>query len=95
MDNNTVVVIRFEDDLIYFDCENHAGDREVCLQISAICNLLVCECLRYDIQPVQYKEGRVHLEIQHATESQREVFYAAEDMFKVLADRYPGNLRLV
>lgn len=93
--DNTVVVIRFEDDLIYFDCENHAGDREVCLQISAICNLLVCECLRYDIQPVQYKEGRVHLEIQHATESQREVFRAAEDMLKVLADRYSGNLRLV
>lgn len=93
--DNTVVVIRFEDDLIYFDCENHAGDREVCLQISAICNLLVCECLRHNIQPVQYKEGRVHLEIQHATENQREVFRAAEDMLKVLADRYPGNLRLV
>ena len=93
--DNTVVVIRFEDDLIYFDCENHAGDREVCLQISAICNLLVCECLRHNIQPVQYKEGRVHLEIQHATENQREVFLAAEDMLKVLADRYPGNLRLV
>ena len=93
--DNTVVVIRFEDDLIYFDCENHAGNREVCLQISAICNLLVCECLRHNIQPVQYKEGRVHLEIQHATENQREVFRAAEDMLKVLADRYPGNLRLV
>lgn len=93
--DNTVVVIRFEDDLIYFDCENHAGDREACLQISAICNLLVCECLRHNIQPVQYKEGRVHLEIQHATENQREVFRAAEDMLKVLADRYPGNLRLV
>ena len=93
--DNTVVVIRFEDDLIYFDCENHAGDREVCLQISAICNLLVCECLRHNIHPVQYKEGRVHLEVQHATENQREVFRAAEDMLKVLADRYPGNLRLV
>ena len=93
--DNTVVVIRFEDDLIYFDCENHAGNREVCLQISAICNLLVCECLRHNIQPVQYKEGRVHLEIQHATENQREVFRAAEDMLKVLADRYPDNLRLV
>ena len=93
--DNTVVVIRFEDDLIYFDCENHAGDREVCLQISAICNLLVCECLRHNIQPVQYKEGRVHLEIQHATETQREVFHAAEDMLEILADRYPDNLILV
>lgn len=92
---NTIVVMRVEDGFIYFDCEHHAGDSEVCARISTLCNVLVCNCLRNNINPVQYQPGRVHVEVNHPNALQIEVFETVLDAFRALAEEYPQNLRLV
>lgn len=93
--NGTIATMTIdEDDVIIYKCEEHAGNREVCLMVSTISNLLICECLAHSIQPIEYGLGIVHLEIKHPTDAQKEVFTAAFYMLDAISKSFPEHFML-
>ena len=90
----TRVICYTDKDRLYFDCENHAGDREACLQISAVCNVLLCHCIDVGIKPIHYQAGHVHLEVQSPSDPTKAVFAAGMQFLNVLASQYPDHIKV-
>ena len=93
----TRVTFKFSDNEIYCECENHAGDHDICTICSTLCNVLVCENMRYGINPIIYEPAHVVI---LGDERQKEVFIAVLETFRVLSEtsdcvgvKVQGNIR--
>lgn len=95
----TSVVMQIEPNgSIYFDCDNHAGDRTVCEIISTLCNVLVAACWRAEIEINEeeaYKDGHVTLSIHNAPYPLVETFKTVEEVFAQVEEEYPYRLKLI
>lgn len=92
--NGTKVICHICDNDIYFDCEEHSGSKEVCLQISAACNVLVAHAIRMGVKPKQYTQARVHLEVLKPSEASKEVFESVMAFIRELEEAYPNNIKI-
>ena len=84
--------IRFEyddDGSIMFDCDNHAGDHDVCTIISTQCNVLVEACFRADDEPTIYNRGHVRIDLIRPSYPIAEVFRTVEAQMRKVAKMHP------
>lgn len=90
----TKIICHTDDKSIYFDCNNHAGDKDVCLQISAVCNVLVCHAISIGVHPQKYESGKVHIDIDNPSEASKEVFASCMQFLHVLAEEYSDYIKI-
>lgn len=82
---------------IFFDCRDHAEDREICAMVSTICNMLIVACKRFDIEPKEISEGdiaHVCFDIPEAPEPLMLMFKSARDCFCELEDQFPFRVKV-
>lgn len=79
---------------IFFDCENHAGDHDVCTIISTLCNVLVAHTLRLGAKPTEYKEGHVRIDLEYASQPTMEVFESVLMVFKEIEKNHPDTVKI-
>lgn len=79
---------------IYFDCENHAEDHDVCTIISTLCNVLVAEMIRIGLSPQIYQEGHVRIEIPEAGYLTAYLFQTVKTVFEEVAEQEPKHVRI-
>ena len=91
---NVIMDIAEDDSTLYFDCETHAGDKEVCLIMSTACNVLVLRCDKrgYDVDVCE--SGHVRIDIERADPETCAVARALLDLFLYLEEVYPENVKV-
>lgn len=92
----TKVLIRVEEDdsRLYFECVEHSGDRDMCMRVSALCNVLVLRCRKRGYDVDVYEPGRVRIEISRADPATCAVVRALSDVFCALEEEYPDKVKV-
>ena len=90
----TKAIFNFNNWDIMFDCENHAGDHDVCTIVSTLCNVLVAAARKAGIEPTKYDKGHVRIDIHNAGYPTAEVFRLVEELMHSVADQYPEHVRI-
>jgi hypothetical protein len=80
---------------IYFDCENHSNDNEMCARVSTLCNVLVVAAMENGTRPQVYKDGHVLIDIPGEPSKELESAFAyVYKVFAVLEDQFPDGIKL-
>lgn len=77
-----------------FECENHAGDSEVCMIVSTLCNVLVSSFIRSGLPIDEYESGKVLLYTEKANYPLVETFRTVVDVLEEVSSKYPENVKL-
>lgn len=83
-----------EGGMIYFDCQNHAEKKDVCIICSTLANVLLCACRRCGIEPVTDEDGHLTITVDKAEYPLIETFRAVQDVYKEAADQFPWYLKI-
>ena len=83
-----------EKNSIYFDCMNHAGNKDVCIICSTLCKVLLEAWRRADKGNVQITDGHVHFVIDGADASLMETFTCVTEVFKEVSEEFPEYCKL-
>lgn len=89
----TKEIMKIDGDSIYFDCREHAGDREICAMCSATCNMIICACDRHGIAPQSDEDGHIRYDIEHADKELIHTFEDAQRCFDAIAAEFPEYLK--
>jgi len=89
-----VIMDIHEDGSIFFDCENHSDDYDVCTIVSTLCNVLVVASNRANFEPTEYKPGHVRIYIPKAEYPLIETFRAVEDTLKEVQKQNPKYVKI-
>lgn len=79
---------------IFFDCMNHAGDREVCIMCSTICNVLIAACESAKVDKIMTTDAHVQICIDKADEALASVFEAAMEVFQDIQYQFPDSCKV-
>lgn len=80
---------------IYFDCENHADDKEMCARISTLCNVLVVASMENGKMPAVYNDGHVLIDLPGEPSKELEsAFTYVYKVFAVLEEQFPDKIKL-
>lgn len=81
---------------IFYDCENHAGDYDVCTIMSTLSNVLVAAALSEGVQPLEYDEdsGHVRIDIDYASAETVKVFDTVMEVIEQVAEQYPDYVKV-
>lgn len=79
---------------IFFDCMNHAGDREVCIMCSTLCNVLGAAVTRASTGDIISTDGHVQFNIEKRNYALLEVFEAVMDTFKEVEKEHPDKVKI-
>lgn len=79
---------------IFFDCMNHAGNREVCIMCSTLCNVLIAACERAKVGDVMTSDAHVQCNINNADGALLEVFASVMEVFKGVAEQFPDMCKV-
>lgn len=83
-----------ENGSIFFDCMNHAGDREVCIMCSTLCNVLGAAVIRANTGDIISTDGHVQFNIEKATDKLYEVFESVMMAFGEVAKQFPDSCKI-
>lgn len=79
---------------IFFDCENHSGDHDVCTIVSTLCNVLVRATEKADLVVDEYESGHVRIYIPQTKSCLREQFLTILDIFEELQTENPKYIKI-
>ena len=83
-----------EDGPLWFDCREHAGDREVCGMISTLLNFLVIYMSGEGVVPTVYEKGHLQFDLYVSNRNINKVFRAVETTLKSLETHYPEHIKV-
>lgn len=83
-----------ESSRLMFDCINHSDDHDVCTIVSTLCNVLVAEADRIDIEPTVYNKGHVRIDIPFADQITQIVFQDVMRCIQEAEHQNPQYLRV-
>ena len=79
---------------IYFDCIDHADNKDVCIMCSTLSNVLICACRRANIEPTKDEDGHLTISVPKATDTLISVFKAVQDVFDEVEYQFPFQLKV-
>lgn len=79
---------------IYFDCKDHADNKDVCIMCSTLSNVLICACRRENIMPQKEEDGHLTISISEAKDTLISVFRAVQDVFDEVEYQFPFQLKV-
>lgn len=83
-----------EDGPLWFDAQDHAGDREVCGMISTVLNFLVIYMSELGETPKIYDKGHLQFDLYVSNTHINRVFRAVETTLKQLETYYPDHIKV-
>lgn len=83
-----------EDGEIFFECENHSGEHDVCTIVSTLCNVLVRATEKQKLAIDKYEEGHVRIYIPQAKPCLKEQFIVILNMLEELAGDNPNYIKI-
>lgn len=90
----TKVMLNISDNEIFFDCENHAGNKLVCGNISTLCNVLVRATESENLCIDKYETGHVRIYIPKPNNTLKSVFSSVKKVFEALEDDNKDMLKM-
>lgn len=78
---------------IMFDCQNHAGDHDLCTIISTLCNVLVEQSLHAGVEPTIYNEGHVRIDMPFSGTAW-ETLHIVMDLLRQLEKQHPDHIKI-
>lgn len=83
------------DGSIFFDCMNHAGNREVCIMCSTLCNVLQAACERAKVGDIMESEAHMQISVDKIADGALlEVFASVMEVFKGVAEQFPDMCKV-
>lgn len=79
---------------IFFDCMNHAGNREVCIMCSTLCCVLQAACERANVGNVMESDAHIQFSIDNADGTLMEVFASVMEVFKGVQEQFPDYCKV-
>lgn len=89
-----ILDIKRDDGPVWFDCQGHAGDREVCGMVSTLLNFLVVYMEERGEEPVIYEKGHLRFDIEYSNMQINRVFQAVIKTLQALQKEYPERLKV-
>ena len=80
---------------IMFGCKNHAGDKDVCIMCSTLCNVLIAACDRANVESVQTGDALVRIIAYDTDPNLVETFYIVKDVFDEIAEQFPDSINIL
>ena len=77
---------------IYFDCRDHAENKDVCIMCSTLSNLLIVACMDYGIEPKDDVDGHLSFDIVDAPVELVKLFRWVQTVFDAMQTQFPDYL---
>ena len=92
----TKVIISMGDEggAFFFDCENHAGDHDVCTIASTLCNVVVARCQERGYKIDEYLPGHVRITGDKCDEGTNTVMRTVLRVFEELQRQNPDFVKI-
>ena len=79
---------------VYFDCANHAGEKDVCIMASTLCNVLIVACADYNILPKDDEDGHLSFDIAEVPYPLLHTFMWVRSVYKEIERQFPQYLQV-
>lgn len=77
---------------IYFDCRQHAGEKDICIMASTLCNVLLVACRELGITPKEESDGHMAFDIVDAPAELIATFRWVQKVFEEIASQFPDYM---
>ena len=79
---------------IFFDCVDHADNKDVCIMCSTLSNVLICACRRVNIEPQTDEDGHLTISVAGAKKPLISTFKAVQEVFNEIEYQFPFQLKI-